>query len=274
MYDRLRRLMAAFYFSLGSRRLKGSTVSLFAATCCFSQVPGGAAAPAPAPPPHWGGVLTASIQTSRGQSDVDGISITAQLSRPSKFATYEVEGLYMYTGVAVPGHRKFTTAQNRRAIAFTASHQANEYVSLLNRASMESDELRGLDHRFMDMMGVRFSVPKWKRTQLAIAPGIAFGNERKAAFPELAGVFVTPAIFESVKVALDKTWSVDQFVLYRSRVGDPHDYQIDGFVGLTGALLVQRLGMHLGYRYTYEGLVGPGLKRVNSQFTVGLSLKI
>ncbi len=266
--------MTAYPLKVGNRRWKLSAVSLFAAIQGFSQSSGAADAPAAAAHSRWAGVVTAAIQTSRGQSDVDGISITAQAGRSAGVIGYEIEGLYMYTGVAVPGQPKRTTAQNRRALAFTASHRTNQYFSLINRSSGESDELRGLDHRFMNMSGISFNVLRSKRAQLSIAPGIALGHERKAAFPALAGGFVTPALFQSVKVALDKTWSVDQFVLYRSRIGDPHDYQIDGFAGLTGTFFVQRLGMQLGYRYTYEGLVGPGLKRANSQFTLGLSLKI
>lgn len=246
------------------------------ALCLSQTVPTAPAMPtASTPAPvRWVGAITASILMSRGETDLNGLTISGEAAHTGVERGYKAEGLYMYNSIAIPGRSDRFVAQDRRGLAFTFNQKLDGPVSFLDRASVDSDQQRGLVHRYMNMLGITIQTPKKERFQLALTPGIAVVNERKVAFPADAGTHATPAIFQTARYQLNKAWSVSQYILYRTRVSNSHDYQLDGYAGLTGMVFTQRIGMQLAYRYTYEGLVGPGFKRTNSQFTVGVSVKI
>ena len=195
--------------------------------------------------------------------------------RPGLDRTYKFEGLYLYNSVGVPSVAQRVVVQDRRALAFSFNQKMNNVVSFFNRLSVDSNRQQGINYRVMNMVGVTIRDPKKEhRFQLDFSPGAAFVDESKTAFPVENGLHVMPAALQTASLRISKAWTVDQYFLYRVRPSVAHDTHLDAFVGLNGMVFTRRFGMQLGYRYTYEGLVAPGLMRLDTQFTVGIIMKL
>jgi len=251
----------------------GASLAAEQAPAVPAQNPPAAAKPAAEPVPRWAGSITGGFQVSRGTTDVDGFTLSGEVGKQEVVHEYKFEGLFSYNSVAVPGQRERYVADDRRILAFTYQHRIRGPISFVNRASAESDRQRSLNYRFLNISGVGFDTSPKDRIQATLIGGMGVVKEKKEFFPKV-GARATPTVFHTAQFKLNKMWSLTEYVLFRTRLDNQSDSQVDAYAGLTGMVFTRRLGMQISYRWTYEGEVGPSFKNHNTQLSIGFTLKI